>query len=707
MRLFLISLILFFGTFSLAAQDAYLDKLFEELSSTYGITGGNLILADSEQKNIDATITYGNITARIDNSTDTPFTKYHSIKVNGEGTNPWDAGLNQTNENVVNRNDNVLVAFWIRGTSDAIAPKVNFFVENAANYDKEMLLTIELSQEWTQYLIPYSSLGSYNKDQITVGLHLAYGVQEVEFAGITLINYEDNYTLQDLPNKQGSGPYEGYEDDAPWRAEAAARIDKYRKADMRILLTDLNGNPLKNRNVNVKMKQHEFEFGTAVNTSLFAGNRNQLSIYEDKLLNIDGQGNGFNTVVFENSLKWRAWEGEWPTNKSEKIDALNWLTENNITTRGHNILWPGWDVLPDYMESNKNNPSFLVDNIRARVNSMLTNPDIANNIRDWDVINEIAAVRDIEDALKGTSGYETGREIYAEVFKQVKEVDPGITTYLNDYITIGSNRDDGVLYNEYKKFIQEIIDGGGEIDGIGFQAHIGGSPTAPVKVYNILEDFYSSFGTDAKITEYDTDRLVSGDLGAKYMEDFLTIIFSHVSVKGFLMWGFWDGAHWKQNAPIFNMDWTMKPSGEAFIKKVYNDWWVNENVQTDGEGYLELRGFKGDYEITPLDLDEKKGFLLSSDTTATIQFNTTVSTTEVDFETQFNLYPNPTENYLNISNRGNQSFSYEVIDQVGRILLQGEQSKKHQLSIAALTPGNYYVRISMNGNSFVKKIFKN
>jgi len=707
MRLFLISLILFFGSFSLAAQDAYLDKLLEELSSTYGITGGNLILADSEQKNIDATITYGNITARIDNSTDTPFTIYHSIKVNGEGTNPWDAGLNQTNENVVNRNDNVLVAFWIRGTSDAIAPKVNFFVENAANYDKEMLLTIELSQEWTQYLIPYSSLGSYNKDQITVGLHLAYGVQEVEFAGITLINYEDNYTLQDLPNKQGSGPYEGYEDDAPWRAEAAARIDKYRKADMRILLTDLNGNPLKNRNVNVKMKQHEFEFGTAVNTSLFAGNRNQLSIYEDKLLNIDGQGNGFNTVVFENSLKWRAWEGEWPTNKSEKIDALNWLTENNITTRGHNILWPGWEVLPDYMESNKNNPSFLVDNIRARVNSMLTNPDIANNIRDWDVINEIAAVRDIEDALKGTSGYETGREIYAEVFKQVKEVDPGITTYLNDYITIGSNRDDGVLYNEYKKFIQEIIDGGGEIDGIGFQAHIGGSPTAPVKVYNILEDFYSSFGTDAKITEYDTDRLVSGDLGAKYMEDFLTIIFSHVSVKGFLMWGFWDGAHWKQNAPIFNMDWTMKPSGEAFIKKVYNDWWVNENVQTDGEGYLELRGFKGDYEITPLDLDEKKGFLLSSDTTATIQFNTTVSTTEVDFETQFNLYPNPTENYLNISNRGNQSFSYEVIDQVGRILLQGEQSKKHQLSIAALTPGNYYVRISMNGNSFVKKIFKN
>ena len=29
------------------------------------------------------------------------------------------------------------------------------------------------------------------------------------------------------------------------------------------------------------------------------------------------------------------------------------------------------------------------------------------------------------------------------------------------------------------------------------------------------------------------------------------MIFSHPATNGFLMWGFWDGAHWKDNAPYF------------------------------------------------------------------------------------------------------------------------------------------------------------
>lgn len=707
MRLLLNLFLFCLFSISISAQDTYLNNLFKQLEQDYNTTGGTLVLQDSEQQNIDATVTYGNITARTETSTDTPFKQYHSIKVNGEGTNAWDAGLNQKNKNRIDRNDNVLVAFWIRGSATNATPKVNFFVENSANYEKEMLLTLDLNEEWTQYLIPFSSRGTYNKDQITVGLHLAYAAQEVEYAGITLINYKDKYTLQDLPYKQGSGPYDGYEDDAPWRAEAEARIEKYRKADMRLLVTDINGDPLKNWNVNVKMKSHEFEFGTAVNSSLFAGNRNQSTIYENKLLDIDGKGNGFNTVVFENSLKWRAWDGEWPTNKSEKINAIKWLAENDITMRGHVLLWPGWQFMPNHMESNRTDSGYLVDQIKNRVTSMLTNPDIAANIRDWDVINEIAANRDIEDALKGQPGYMTGREIYAETFKQVKEIDPGLTTYLNDYITIGSNRDSGILYDEYKKFIREMLEAGADIDGIGFQAHIGGSPTAPEKVYKILEDFYQEFNTEAKITEYDTDPLVSGDLGAKYMEDFLTIIFSHISVKGFLMWGFWDGAHWKQNAPMYNQDWSIKPSGEAFINKVYSDWWTDENLQTNQDGYLELKGFKGDYEIIPEDLGEIEEFKLTSDTIATVTFNTTVSTSESLFNNEYLVFPNPAEDIISITGRSNHSFQIDVIDQAGRVLMSSSYSNKHKINLTPLETGIYYIRIVENNHALVKKIFKN
>lgn len=577
---------------TITAQDSYHQSLSKQLSEEFNLTGGTFLLNDTEVENTNTTVSYGNITIANSTETEQTFSQYFSIDVNTEGINPWDAGINIPNVNAVSKNDNVLVVFWLKGERNNNIPQVSFFVEKSATYEKEILLDIQPDEQWSQYMIGFSAHRDYGPTELVTGLHLAFAQQHIDYGGFALINYGSNYTLQDLPTKLGSGPYTGYEDDAPWRAAAEDRIDKYRKADLQIQFVDLGGAPLKNWDVNVTMKRHEFEFGTAVNASLFANNENQNATYEQKLLDLDGKGNGFNTVVFENALKWRAWEGEWPTNKAGKVRALNWLEGKNMTIRGHNLLWPNWLHMPDNMEANKANAPFLVNEIKNHVSSMLTNPEISRRIKDWDVINEIAVNRDIADALQGKSGYSTGREIYAEIFKQVKEIDPEITTYLNDYITIGQNRDSGVLYNDYKSYIREIIAAGAQIDGIGFQAHIGGSPTAPERIYSILEDFYNEFRTEAKITEYDTDPLVTGELSAKYMEDFLTIILSHQSVKGFLMWGFWDGAHWKNNAPMYNLDWSIKPAGEAFINKVFNEWWFDDKVELDDQGTMNERIFK-------------------------------------------------------------------------------------------------------------------
>ena len=706
LRFFSIFILILFSYLS-SAQDAYHQALSNQLSEEFNITGGTQLLNDSEDANISATGSYGNISNTTSDDAENPFSKYFSIEVNSEGTNPWDAGINIRNTKSIDRNDNALVVFWLRGNSDESLAQVNFFVEKSETFEKEILITVEATEEWSQYMIPFSAQRTYAANTLVSGLHLAFAKQHIDYAGLAIINYEDKYTLQDLPTKLGSGPYAGFEDDAPWRAAAAERIDKYRKADLTLKLTQVGGvGPVKNKEVRVRMKKHEFEFGTAVVASRFANNRDQLQIYEDKLTNLDGQGNGFNSVVFENALKWKAWEGEWPTNKSEKIKAIEWLKEKDITIRGHNLVWPGWNFLPDDMESNKNNPSFLVNNIKERIDNILNYDGIKGNIKDWDVINEIAANRDIEDALKGTTGYTTGREIYAEMFKQVKEIDPEITTYLNDYITIGQNRDSGVLYDEFKKYIREIIDAGGQIDGIGFQAHIGGSPTAPEKVYRILDDFHQEFQTEAKITEYDTDRLVSGELGAKYMDDFLTIIFSHHSVKGFLMWGFWDGNHWKQNAPIYNLDWTLKPSGEAFINKVYNEWWTDETLRTNDEGEVTLRGFKGEYEITSSLMEEPVLIQLTGDTSIILDTGAIISTSEVDFENEFSLYPNPAQDIITISNNDKEDFAVSIFDINGRKLHEKYGTNKYEIDISSQVPGIYFIKVRMGKTSFTKKIVK-
>jgi endo-1,4-beta-xylanase len=82
------------------------------------------------------------------------------------------------------------------------------------------------------------------------------------------------------------------------------------------------------------------------------------------------------------------------------------------------------------------------------------------------------------------------------------------------------------------------------------------------------------------------------------MRDFMTVIFSHPSVHGFLMWGFWDGKHWLGNAPIYRKDWSLKPSGEVYMDLVFNQWWTDVRGKSDTEGKMRVKGFLGEYEVT-------------------------------------------------------------------------------------------------------------
>lgn len=107
----------------------------------------------------------------------------------------------------------------------------------------------------------------------------------------------------------------------------------------------------------------------------------------------------------------------------------------------------------------------------------------------------------------------------------------------------------------------------------------------------------SRYAKEIEITEYDIQSS-DPELQADFLRDYLTINFSHPSVSGFTMWGFWDGAHWKGNAPIFYKDFSLKKSGEMYKRLVFGDWWTNASGAADQGGRYTVRGFKGEYEIT-------------------------------------------------------------------------------------------------------------
>jgi len=64
------------------------------------------------------------------------------------------------------------------------------------------------------------------------------------------------------------------------------------------------------------------------------------------------------------------------------------------------------------------------------------------------------------------------------------------------------------------------------------------------------------------------------------------------------MWGFWDGRHWCQNAPLFERDWTPKPALATYRDLVFDEWWSEAEAVTDAEGRITLRVFKGDHRVT-------------------------------------------------------------------------------------------------------------
>ena len=133
------------------------------------------------------------------------------------------------------------------------------------------------------------------------------------------------------------------------------------------------------------------------------------------------------------------------------------------------------------------------------------------------------------------------------------------------------------------------------MDGIGLQCHFPARVTAMGELMK-RSDRFAAFGKELEITEFDIDTSDEATQ-ADYTRDFMTAAFSKPSVKAFVMWGFWEGAHWKPTGVMLRRDWSLKPNGDAYQDLVFKRWWTNADGKTAASGTFTTRGFLGDYEI--------------------------------------------------------------------------------------------------------------
>ena len=185
-----------------------------------------------------------------------------------------------------------------------------------------------------------------------------------------------------------------------------------------------------------------------------------------------------------------------------------------------------------------------------------------------------------------------------EWFEQARRIVPGTPLFLNEFGIIASAENTRTTaQQQYHNTLALLLEHGTPIDGIGIQGHFRANDlTGPEALWRIF-DRLAQFGLTLHITECDIN-IKDEQLQADYTRDLLTATFAHDAIDAFLLWGFWEAAHWRPDAALFRRDWSIKPNGQAYLDLVQNAWWTSADLVSDQTGTAAVRGFKGEYAIT-------------------------------------------------------------------------------------------------------------
>lgn len=500
--------------------------------------------------------------------------------------NDWDVEVGCPTAFPIFENDLIYLTFWIkclgsRDESNQGSARV-YLQQNGPPWQKSADVSILAGSEWIQYKIPFrAQFQHYDTKQAAVAFALGYSHQTIQLADVKVTNLGSLVDEAVLPRT--SFTYEGRAADAPWRKQAAERIEKHRKGDLKVVVKDKKGNLIPNAQVNVEMTNHTFGFGNIVSRQAF-GNPGPKGEAYRKIVK-----ENFNEVTFENALKHDMWLLHKSEGRLDKtFEVMDTLDKWGIGLRGHVFVWPSsryTKVAKEYID--KQDKAGLTSLITDHINEIGSATN--GRVVDWDVMNEPYINHEFMDLL--------GDEAVLDWFKLARANQPKADLYINEtrfLIDGGVNKNVQDNLYRWAKYIQ---DNKVDIDGLGFQGHFGETGlTPPDKIIEIFDRF-AELGVKMKITELDitTD---DEELQADYFRDFYTTVYSHPSANAIVSWGFWEDAHWRPSAAWYRSDFSEKKIAKVHRDLVYKEWWTNEQGKTASNGQFSTRGFCGKYTIT-------------------------------------------------------------------------------------------------------------
>ena len=440
-----------------------------------------------------------------------------------------------------------------------------------------------IHSEWLELPVTFLPDDPIPADSAAIVLLCAHKQQSIEVESIRVLKYPAGTDTAAFPKaKPIQRTYPGREPDAPWRKAALDRIEKHRKADLTLTLNDAAGKPLADTEVTLSLRRHQFGFGSAVVAKRFSGDSEDDRRYRDLVDRL------FSIIVFENDLKDGNWSPDFnaqrkATRNTELEKAFAWLKERHIPVRGHYLM----QVATPYNLQKITDSTVIRDRTLASVTERLA--FVNDRVIEWDVINHPIAWGGA-DMLNKRPGLE---HLDREVF-QLASQKTQLPFFVNEDQVFRPGPQCDVTFT----YIQALNEAGLTVAGLGNQAHFHESYLPSPEHLLAITDRYATIVPRQSITEYDIVTNEDEQLAADYTRDVLIATFSHPAYTSFLLWGFWEGSHWKPEAASWNKDWTIRPRGAVIEEWITKHWHTKLTAKTNAQGQLTFRGFPGWYEVT-------------------------------------------------------------------------------------------------------------
>ncbi len=396
-------------------------------------------------------------------------------------------------------------------------------------------------------------------------------------------------------------------------------IEKYRKGYCKLHFVDENGNPVAGKTVKLTQNTHDFKYGA----NIFM--LDEFESEEDNKTYRENFKKYFNlaTVPFY----WKDLEPEQGKPRYAKDSpkvyrrpapelCMEYCEENGIAPKMHCLVYDKF--LPDWLpKDNMKAMEALYEEhfsqISERFSGRMFEFEVFNELWSeqwWTTQSVISQKRDIVEW-----SFKLAQKYFPNEILVANEGNPIIPAAKQDY------------RNPYFMMLDAALLRGVAIDKIGLQHHEYCGCTAqtpeeyeqqvrngsemfdPKKLFKGL-DIFAELGLPLELTEVtiptfgETEE--DEELQADLLEVLYTVCFGHPSIDAVIYWNVPDGyayddpknTGWRENqcrGGLWHHDLTPKKSAERLWELFNKKWHTDLELTTDCNGYVEFRGFYGDY----------------------------------------------------------------------------------------------------------------